>query len=177
MSRLVLVRHGQSQWNLENRFTGWVDVDLTEKGREEARNAGVKLADMTFDRAFVSGLRRAADTLSLILQETGQNQCPITADPALNERIVRGIARPEQRRNGRSIWGRSSSSMATELRYTATRWREPQGYSSTGSTLLQGDDRALVATRSKPTGGCPWKFTAGPHHGTRKINTRTNLTV
>ena len=47
MSRLVLVRHGQSQWNLENRFTGWVDVDLTEKGKEEARAAGVKLAGMT----------------------------------------------------------------------------------------------------------------------------------
>jgi len=87
MSRLVLVRHGQSQWNLENRFTGWVDVELTEKGKEEARNAGVKLAGMSFDRAFVSGLRRAADTLSLILEETGQGQCPITADPALNERM------------------------------------------------------------------------------------------
>jgi 2,3-bisphosphoglycerate-dependent phosphoglycerate mutase len=87
MSRLVLVRHGQSQWNLENRFTGWVDVELTEKGKEEARNAGVKLAGMSFDRAFVSGLRRAADTLSLILEETGQSHCPITADPALNERM------------------------------------------------------------------------------------------
>jgi 2,3-bisphosphoglycerate-dependent phosphoglycerate mutase len=61
---------------LENRFTGWVDVDLTEKGKEEARAAGVKLAGMTFDRA-----------LTLILEEIGQNECPVTADPALNERM------------------------------------------------------------------------------------------
>jgi 2,3-bisphosphoglycerate-dependent phosphoglycerate mutase len=87
MSTLVLVRHGQSQWNLENRFTGWVDVELTPKGREEARGAGIKLRGMMFDFAFVSGLQRAADTLALILEETAQNQCPITADAALNERM------------------------------------------------------------------------------------------
>ena len=87
MSTLVLVRHGQSQWNLENRFTGWVDVDLTPKGREEAREAGIKLRGMNFDVAFVSGLQRAAHTLAIILEETAQTHCPVTADAALNERM------------------------------------------------------------------------------------------
>lgn len=71
MPKLVLVRHGQSVWNLENRFTGNVDVDLTPHGREEARDAGRKLRGIVFDHCFVSGLRRAKETLSLILAEGG----------------------------------------------------------------------------------------------------------
>jgi 2,3-bisphosphoglycerate-dependent phosphoglycerate mutase len=87
MSRLVLVRHGQSQWNLENRFTGWVDVALTPKGEEEARSAGSRLTGMTFDRAYSSVLTRARHTLELILEVTGQQDCPVVCDEALNERM------------------------------------------------------------------------------------------
>jgi len=86
MSKLVLVRHGQSQWNLENRFTGWVDVDLTPQGEKEASEAGKKLTGLKFDRAFTSALKRAQRTLQLILEETGQTQLPVEKDQALNER-------------------------------------------------------------------------------------------
>jgi len=87
MSVLVLVRHGQSKWNLENRFTGWVDVDLTEKGEDEARSAGHRLIGMHFDQAFCSVLSRARRTLDFILAEIVQSDCPITCDAALNERM------------------------------------------------------------------------------------------
>ena len=86
MAKLVLVRHGQSQWNLENRFTGWVDVPITEKGAEEARRAGRALKGLKFDVAYVSKLQRAKQTLDLILEETGLQGLPVVADQALNER-------------------------------------------------------------------------------------------
>ncbi|MET0517173.1 MAG: 2,3-bisphosphoglycerate-dependent phosphoglycerate mutase [Nitrospiraceae bacterium] len=87
MSRLVLIRHGESQWNLENRFTGWVDVPLSAKGMEEANTAGHKLKGYTFDRAFSSVLARANDTLRIILEVLGQSHIPIEKDKALNERM------------------------------------------------------------------------------------------
>ena len=83
---LVLVRHGQSQWNLENRFTGWTDIPLTEAGIEEARRAGKLLTDYRFDHAFTSALSRAQETLRIILAVTGQTDVPIDRDAALNER-------------------------------------------------------------------------------------------
>jgi len=85
---LVLVRHGQSEWNLKNLFTGWKDVDLTEQGVEEARTAGHKLKaqGLQFDVAFTSSLKRAQRTLDLILDELGQKNLPIISDRALNER-------------------------------------------------------------------------------------------
>ena len=87
MTRLVLLRHGESQWNLENRFTGWVDVPLTPKGVQEAKNAGEKLRGFTFDRAFTSVLERANETLRLALDVIGQPKIPTERDPALNERM------------------------------------------------------------------------------------------
>lgn len=86
MAQLVLVRHGQSQWNLENRFTGWVDVDLTPTGEKEAREAGKKLKGVKFDQGFTSALKRAQRTLQLILEETGQSSLPVEKNQALNER-------------------------------------------------------------------------------------------
>jgi 2,3-bisphosphoglycerate-dependent phosphoglycerate mutase len=74
---LVLVRHGQSQWNLENRFTGWVDVPLSVKGREEATSAGKKLKDFHFDTMYVSHLMRAIQTLHYILLELSDTRIPI----------------------------------------------------------------------------------------------------
>lgn len=84
---LVLVRHGQSEWNLKNLFTGWRDVDLTDKGVTEAREAGRKLKaqGLTFDVAYTSALKRAQRTLDLMLEEMGQT-IPIVKDLALNER-------------------------------------------------------------------------------------------
>ena len=87
MARLVLLRHGESQWNLENRFTGWVDIPLTSRGVQEARNAGDKLRGFTFDRAFTSVLERANETLRLALDVIGQSNIPIEKDKALNERM------------------------------------------------------------------------------------------
>lgn len=85
---LVLVRHGQSEWNLKNLFTGWRDVDLTEQGIEEARTAGRKLKaqGLVFDVAFTSALKRAQRTLDLLLTEMGQTGIPVYKDQALNER-------------------------------------------------------------------------------------------
>ena len=85
---LVLVRHGQSEWNLKNLFTGWKDPDLTEQGITEAREAGRKLKaqGLSFDVAFTSDLTRAQHTLKLILDEIGQTGLPTTKDLALNER-------------------------------------------------------------------------------------------
>lgn len=86
MPTLVLVRHGQSQWNLENKFTGWVDVPLTELGEKEAHRAGGHLKGMKFDIAFTSDLQRAQKTLAVILGEIGQQGLTIIKDKALNER-------------------------------------------------------------------------------------------
>jgi 2,3-bisphosphoglycerate-dependent phosphoglycerate mutase len=86
MPTLVLIRHGQSQWNLENKFTGWVDVPLTEQGEKEAKRAGDHLKGMKFDICFTSDLQRAQKTLAIVLQEIGQTGLPILKDKALNER-------------------------------------------------------------------------------------------
>ncbi|MBH0210482.1 MAG: 2,3-bisphosphoglycerate-dependent phosphoglycerate mutase [Nitrospira sp.] len=87
MAQLILLRHGESQWNLENRFTGWVDVPLSPRGIQEAKDAGVKLSGFTFDRAFTSVLSRANETLRLVLEAVGQTGIPIEKDIALNERM------------------------------------------------------------------------------------------
>ena len=88
MHKLVLMRHGQSQWNLENRFTGWVDVDLTEKGREEAQNAGelLKAEGFQFDIAYTSVLKRAIHTLWITLDAIDQDWLPVVKSWRLNER-------------------------------------------------------------------------------------------
>lgn len=99
MAKLVIVRHGQSQWNLENRFTGWVDVDLAPKGIEEAHAAGQKLKGYQFDMAYTSALKRAQRTLGIILEEMGVD-LPITRNEALNERMygdLQGMNKDEAR--------------------------------------------------------------------------------
>jgi 2,3-bisphosphoglycerate-dependent phosphoglycerate mutase len=93
MSTLVLLRHGQSQWNLENRFTGWVDVDLTAEGEAQARKAGalIKAEGVVFDHAFTSVLTRAINTCCLALAAAGQAWVPVTKDWRLNERHYGGL--------------------------------------------------------------------------------------
>ncbi|EPC85798.1 phosphoglyceromutase [Lacticaseibacillus paracasei subsp. paracasei CNCM I-4649] len=88
MAKLVLIRHGQSEWNLSNQFTGWVDVDLSEKGVEEAKHAGqlVKQAGLEFDQAYTSVLTRAIKTLHYVLEESDQLWIPEMKTWRLNER-------------------------------------------------------------------------------------------
>ena len=103
MSKLVLVRHGQSQWNLENRFTGWVDIPLTDAGRTEALRAGksIQALRIRFDVAYTSVLIRAIETLEIILELLNQKNIPVVKDPALNERHygdLQGLNKDEMKR-------------------------------------------------------------------------------
>lgn len=103
---LVLVRHGQSEWNLKNLFTGWKDPDLTDLGVEEARAAGrvLKAKGISFDRGYSSNLARARNTLKIILAEIGQPDIPALGSEALNERDygeLTGLNKDEARRK----WG------------------------------------------------------------------------
>ena len=103
---LVLVRHGQSEWNLQNLFTGWRDVDLSEQGIAEARTAGrrLKRKSLSFGVAYTSALTRAQRTLDLMLAELGQKSLPIARDQALNERDygdLSGLNKDDARRK----WG------------------------------------------------------------------------
>ncbi|MCS7005873.1 MAG: 2,3-bisphosphoglycerate-dependent phosphoglycerate mutase [Cytophagales bacterium] len=116
MANLVIVRHGQSQWNLEDRFTGWVDVDLSPQGEQEAIQAGkiIKQAGFQFAAAFSSVLKRANRTLDFILQEIGQTDIPVYKDIALNERhygALQGLNKKEMiAKHGEEqvkIWRRS----------------------------------------------------------------------
>ena len=93
MPTLVLIRHGQSAWNLENRFTGWWDVDVTEKGVEEARAAGRLMAEkgLDFDQCYTSRQTRAIKTLNLALEEMGRLWLPVEKDWRLNERHYGGL--------------------------------------------------------------------------------------
>jgi len=130
---LVLVRHGQSDWNLKNLFTGWRDVDLTDKGVAEAREAGRKLKGqgIAFDVAFTSVLKRATRTLDLMLEEMGQTKIPVIKDQALNERDygdLSGLNKDEARKKWGEeqvhIWRRSydvAPPSGESLRDTAAR--------------------------------------------------------
>jgi 2,3-bisphosphoglycerate-dependent phosphoglycerate mutase len=103
---LVLVRHGESEWNLKNLFTGWKDIDLTDKGIAEARAAGrrLKALGLSFDVAFTSALIRAQRSLDLILEEMGQTRIPVSRDKALNERDY-GDLSGLNKDDARAKWG------------------------------------------------------------------------
>jgi 2,3-bisphosphoglycerate-dependent phosphoglycerate mutase len=116
MHKLVLLRHGQSQWNLDNRFTGWVDVPLSELGMQEARAAGqlLKSEGFTFDVAYTSVLKRAIKTLWIVLEELDRMWIPVTRTWRVNERMygaLQGLNKSETvARHGEEqvkIWRRS----------------------------------------------------------------------
>lgn len=86
MAHLILIRHGQSEWNKTGQWTGWTDIPLSDQGREEAKRAGQLLKGYHVDAAFTSLLSRANETLTIVLSEIGQTNTPITKDKALNER-------------------------------------------------------------------------------------------
>lgn len=113
MPTLVLIRHGQSIWNLQNRFTGWVDVPLSEQGEAEARRAAELIGGLQFDVAYTSALRRAQHTLDIILETRG-TPIPVIRDAALNERMygdLQGLDKADTiARHGEAqvhIWRRS----------------------------------------------------------------------
>src|ERR1043165_8272934 len=87
MATLILFRHGQSLWNLDNKFTGWVDIELSPKGIDEAKAAGEKLKGYNFDYAYASALKRAQNTLTLALQTAGHKPLTPIYEQALNERM------------------------------------------------------------------------------------------
>ena len=114
MAQLIIFRHGQSTWNLENKFTGWVDVALTEKGIEEAKNAGLKIKGYHFDYAYASDLIRAQDTLKISLQASGHSPITPVYNKALNERMygdLQGLDKTETAKkfgvDHVNIWRRS----------------------------------------------------------------------
>lgn len=122
--KLVLVRHGQSEWNKENKFTGWIDVDLSEQGRAEAKAAGQALKNngYTFDMAFSSVLMRANHTLDIILDVLGETGIPTTYSWRLNERhygALQGLNKDETRAKYGAeqvhIWRRSANVRPPEL--------------------------------------------------------------
>jgi len=131
MHRLVLVRHGESTWNRENRFTGWTDVDLTERGREETRRAGRLLKDggYTLDVAYTSLLKRAIRTLWIVLEETDFMWIPVHRAWRLNERhygALQGLDKAETAaRFGREQvhrWRRSYDVRPPALEQSDGRW-------------------------------------------------------
>ena len=131
MIKLVLVRHGQSEWNLENRFTGWTDVELSEQGVREAKEAGKVLKEKGyhFDLAYTSVLKRAEHTLDLILKEMGEENIEIKRSWRLNERhygALQGLNKDETRKKYVDeqvlLWRRSSDVRPPELEVTDPRY-------------------------------------------------------
>ena len=153
MPSLILVRHGQSQWNLENRFTGWWDVDLTEKGVEEARAGGALLAakGLLPTRAFTSLQTRAIRTLHLALEECGRLWIPETKDWRLNERHYGGLTGPDKAQ-------------------TAAKHRDEPGKIWRPSLDTPASpSRAPKASRTPSPASCPiTKATYCPHSGPGK---------
>ena len=122
MYKLVLLRHGESQWNKENRFTGWTDIDLTEQGRREASEAGQLLKEegLRFDLAYTSVLKRAIRTLWIVLDTMDVMWIPVQRDWRLNERHYGALQGLNKAENRTEIWRRTGDEMAPELRYPAT---------------------------------------------------------
>ena len=124
MIKLVLVRHGQSMWNLKNRFTGWTDVELSEQGIKEAKEAGKVLKEkgFNFDVAYTSVLKRANDTLKYILEELGEENIPVKKSWRLNERhygALQGLNKDETKEKYGAeqvlLWRRSTDVRPPEL--------------------------------------------------------------
>ena len=131
MIKLVLVRHGQSEWNLENRFTGWTDVELTEQGMKEAEEAGIALREQGFhfDLAYTSVLKREEHTLDLILKEMGEENIEIKRNWRLNERhygALQGLNKDETKEKYGAeqvlLWRRSTDVRPPELDVTDPRY-------------------------------------------------------
>jgi bisphosphoglycerate-dependent phosphoglycerate mutase len=155
---LVLVRHGESEWNLKNLFTGWRDVDLSPKGIEEAQSAGQKLKaqGLQFDLAFTSALIRAQRTLTLMLDELGQNDIPVFKDQALNERDYGDLV-GLNKDDARAKWGAEQV-----LIWRRSYDQPPPG----GESLFAGNSARGIARRARACLGAR-QFVARTRHGAR----------
>ena len=166
---LVLTRHGQSEWNLKNLFTGWKDVDLTEVGIAEAKAAGRKLKaqGITFDVGFTSDLKRAQRTMTLMLEEMGQPGIPVIKNVALNERDY-GDLSGLNKDDARERWGAEKVHV----------WRRsydvpPPGGESLRDTAARvlpyyiQEISAARAARPARARHRPRQFAAGARHGAR----------
>ena len=164
---LVLVRHGESEWNLRNLFTGWKDVGLTEKGIAEARAAGRKLEaqGIRFDVGFTSALVRAQHSLELILEEMGQRTIPVLEDMALNERDY-GDLSGLNKDDARARWG------AEQVHIWRRSYDVPppggessEGHGGAGAAVLHSGNSAAGVTRPARSGRRSRQFAAGTRHG------------
>jgi len=154
MTQLVLIRHGQSQWNLENRFTGWIDIPLSPKGEEEARKAGEKIKGFKFDKVYTSALQRAIKTYEIAAETAGFNNIPVEKDKALNERMygdLQGLNKDDTRKKFGAeqvqIWRRSydiGPPNGESLRDTAARVL-PYWHSHIEPDLKAGKNILIVA--------------------------------
>ena len=169
MYKLVFVRHGQSTWNLENRFTGWTDIGLTEQGRVEAHEAGSLLRDegYVFDVAYTSVLRRAIQTLWIVLQEMNLEWIPVTNAWQLNERhygALQGLNKSEMaEKYGEAqvkIWRRSYDVPPPALAPTDERHPrfDPRYASLTPEQLPATESLKITLERVLPY----WRSTLGP---------------
>ena len=154
MPQLVLIRHGESLWNKENRFTGWIDIALSPKGEEEAREAGEKIKGMKFDHAFTSVLQRAIKTYAIAAETAGFKDLVAEKDEALNERMygdLQGLNKDECRAKFGAeqvhIWRRSFEVPppgGESLKNTAERVL-PYYYKRIEPMLRQGKNILVVA--------------------------------
>ena len=173
---LVLVRHGQSEWNLKNWFTGWKDPDLSEQGVKEAHAAGkrLKAKGYAFDVCFTSVLTRAQHTLKIMLEELGQTGLPETRDQALNERDY-GELTGLNKDDARKKWGEEQVLI----------WRRsydvpPPGGESLKDTLARAlpyymiHIQPLVLSGKRVLVVGPWQFAPRPHHGDRRPDAGAN---
>src|SRR5216117_169389 len=162
MHKLVLLRHGESDWNRENRFTGWTDVDLSQKGVEEARAAGrlLKSGGYAFDLAFTSVLKRAIRTLWLALDELDRTWLPEVKDWRLNERhygALQGLSKSEMAAKfGEQqvlVWRRSYDTPPPALRRNCRAAHGmPEGHGGARRPLLGNGDRAAGPRRQARAG-------------------------
>jgi len=179
--KLVLLRHGQSQWNLDNRFTGWVDVDITEQGRAEAQNAGKLMRDegLMFDVAHTSVLKRAINTQHTALAEMDQLWIPVNKSWRLNERhygALQGLDKSETTaKYGEAqvkVWRRSydippptmdendGGHPRFDRRYGTARHRVTRHHARPRTALLARRDCTAAQGRSNRLGHSTWQLTA-----------------
>ena len=166
---LVLVRHGQSEWNLKNLFTGWRDVDLTELGREEAKTGADKLKarGVKFDIAFTSALKRAQKTNDIILDTLGQSGLKTIRDQALNERDY-GDLSGLNKDDARAKWGEEQVHIwRRSYDVAAAGRREPEGHRRARLALLHACHAAARAARRDGAGLRARQLAARADHGAR----------
>jgi len=184
MKKIVLLRHGESVWNKENRFTGWTDVPLSEKGIQEAREAGRLLREggFTFDIAYTSVLKRAIRTLWIVLEEMDLMWIPVVGNWRLNERhygALQGLNKSEATRElGEEqvkLWRRSFDVPPPALKLDDPRhpchdpkYSRIQSRGSPGHRMSQGHNSALPAVRTGEHKSCYTIREAGASRCPRK---------